>query len=132
MHKLAGTLLVALAGMAGIGETRGHSASPKSPAAANAAQTSAPAADCSAEARALPRGASRVYIALRNGKDGSGSSMADARDGSTVTAFDTVLRCYSEGCANPTNPKKSVAKTENLIVCLGAGTFSTLGSYDFI
>jgi len=132
MHKLAGTLLIAVAAMAGIGEIRDHFADAASPAAANAAQTSAPAADCSAEARALPRGASRVYIALRNGKDGSGTSMADARDGSTVTAFDTILRCYSEGCADPGNPRKSVARTENLIVCLGPGTFSTLGTYDVV
>ncbi len=80
----------------------------------------------------LPQGTSRVYIALRNGVDGSGASMADARDGSTVTAFDTILRCYSEGCTGPQNSGKSVAKTENLIVCLGPGTFSTMGSYDFI
>ncbi len=29
-------------------------------------------------------------------------------------------------------PESQVAKTENLIVCLGPGTFSTLGNYDFI
>ncbi|MGC2697816.1 MAG: hypothetical protein WA738_18670 [Candidatus Angelobacter sp.] len=90
------------------------------------------AGDCSVAAAALPKGASRVYIAVRNGQDGSGSSLADARDGSTVTAFDTVLRCYSEGCANTSTPDKTVARTENLIVCLGAGTFSTLGTYDYI
>ena len=54
------------------------------------------------------------------------------RDGSTVTAFDTILRCYSEGCTDPQNPKKSVPKTENLTVCLGPGTFSTLGAYDYL
>ncbi len=97
------------------------------------AQTGTPlSSDCSAAAATLPHGTSRVYIALRNGNDGAGASMADARDGSTVTAFDTILRCYSEGCADAKNPEKSVAKTENLIVCLGAGTFSTLGAYDFI
>ncbi|HWF04910.1 MAG TPA: hypothetical protein VHA06_14570 [Candidatus Angelobacter sp.] len=90
---------------------------------------SKPANDCASPGSALPQGASRVYIALRNGNDGSGSSMADARDGSTVAAFDTILRCYSEGCAN--NPRP-IAKTENLTVCLGSGTFSTLGNYDFI
>jgi hypothetical protein len=91
-----------------------------------------PVSDCSAETKSLPEGSSRVYIALRDGKDGSGSSMADARDGSTVSAFDTILRCYSEGCADPQNSQRSVAKTENLIVCLGPGTFSTLGTYDLI
>jgi hypothetical protein len=58
--------------------------------------------------------------------------MADARDGSTVTRFDTILRCYSEGCSDPKNPRNSVAKTENLTVCLGPGTFSTLGAYDYL
>jgi hypothetical protein len=79
-----------------------------------------------------PPGTTRVYIALRNGQDGSGKSMADARDGSTVTALDAILRCYSEGCADPKNPGKPVPKTENLIVCLGPGIFSTLGNYDFL
>jgi hypothetical protein len=88
-------------------------------------------ADCSAD-KILPAGASRVYIGLRNGNDGSGATMADARDGSTPAAFDTILRCYSEGCPDASNQQKYVAKTENLIVCLGPGTFSTLGSYDFI
>ena len=99
---------------------------------APAAQASAPAPDCSAAAKPLPKGTSRVYIALRDGKDGSGASPADARDGSTVSAFDAILRCYSEGCSDPRNPHKSVARTENLIVCLGPGTFSTLGAYDLI
>ena len=39
------------------------------------------APDCSAAT--LPQGSNRVYIALREGKDGSGSSVADARDGTT-------------------------------------------------
>ena len=87
--------------------------------------------DCISPAARLPQAATRIYIAFRNGKDGSGISVADARDGSTVTAFDTILRCYSEGCSDP-NSGKPVAKTDNLIVCLGPGTFSTLGNYDFI
>jgi hypothetical protein len=86
--------------------------------------------DCTTPANALPAGATRVYIALRNGQDGSGNSMTDARDGSTAAAFDTILRCYSEGCNNTSG--KPVAKTDNLIVCLGPGTFSTMGNYDYI
>jgi hypothetical protein len=93
---------------------------------------SAPSADCAAQSASRPKGSTRVYIALRNGSDGSGISTTDARDGSTAAAFDTILRCYSEGCPSPGNPAKSVARTENLIVCLGPGTFSTLGNYDFI
>ena len=129
MNRMLLALSVALAAMIGSG-TPVHFAGLAS--AAQTAQTRAPGHDCSAESKSLPRGTTRVYIALRNGKDGSGSSMADARDGSTVIAFDAILRCYSEGCTDPRNPYKSVAKTENLIVCLGPGTFSTLGAYDLI
>jgi hypothetical protein len=91
-----------------------------------------PSQDCTIPVGSLPQGASRVYIALRNGVDGPGRSMADARDGSRVTAFDAILRCFSEGCSDSKNPQKSVAKTENLIVCLGPGIFSTLGNYDYL
>ena len=89
-------------------------------------------ADCTAKAASLKKGVTRVYIGLRSGVDGSGKTMADARDGSTVAAFDSVLRCYSEGCTDPANPQKSVARTENLVVCLGPGTFRTKGNYDYL
>ncbi len=96
---------------------------------AGSLQPSIPAApvstDCTLSDSALPAGTTRVYIALRNGQDGSGHSADDARDGSTATSFDTILRCYAEGCTSPT-----VAKTDNLMVCLGPGTFSTRGNYD--
>jgi hypothetical protein len=87
-------------------------------------------ADCSVAVAG--KGTKRVFIAIRNGVDGSGKSLDDARDGSTAEAFDHVLRCYSEGCSDAKNPKRSVAKTENLAVCLGRGTFSTLGTYDYL
>ncbi|MFI5103511.1 MAG: hypothetical protein ACHP79_01190 [Terriglobales bacterium] len=92
-------------------------------------QPSAPvgplSADCTLPDSALTAGTTRVYIALRNGQDGSGHSADDARDGSTATSFDTILRCFAEGCASP-----AVAKTDNLMVCLGPGTFATRGNYD--
>jgi len=88
-------------------------------------------ADCDAGVK-VPRGFTRVYIGLRNGKEGSGRSVDDARDGSTVEKFDRILRCYSEGCEDPGAQRKSVKKTENLIVCLGPGTFQTEGTYDFL
>lgn len=80
----------------------------------------------------VPPGVTRVYIGLGSGKDGSGRSEEDARDGSTVAKFDGILRCYSEGCGDPATPQKSVKKTDNLIVCLGPGTFQTEGAYDFV
>jgi len=121
MHKTLAAFLITLAALI----SQGH-------ASTFAGETGPSASDCSAPAKSLPPGTTRVYIALRDGHDGSGLSMADARDGSTVPAFDTILRCYSEGCTDPKNPKKSVAKTENLTVCLGPGTFSTLGAYDYL
>ena len=127
MLKTAVTLLMTLAALMSEGRAASTVAEEEKPIQANSS-----ASDCSAQAKSLPRGTTRVYIALRNGKDGSGSSLADARDGSTVAAFDTILRCYSEGCTDPQNPKKSVAKTENLTVCLGPGTFATLGAYDYL
>ena len=88
------------------------------------------ATDCKPETVVHP-GFKRIYIALRNGRDGSGKSEVDARDGSSAEKFDRILRCYAEGCSGPA-PGKSVAKTENLIVCLGPGTFRTRGTYDFM
>jgi len=85
---------------------------------------------CSADSR-LDRGFTRVYIGLRNGKDGSGRSAEDARDGSSAEGFDRILRCYSEGCDDPVK-RRAVKKTENLLVCLGPGTFQTEGDYDFV
>ncbi|HKR94620.1 MAG TPA: hypothetical protein VJW55_04635, partial [Candidatus Angelobacter sp.] len=98
---------------------------------AQQSQQNSLSADC-ADGTTPKQNSSRVYIALRNGKDGSGKSMDDARDGSTAAAFDTILRCYSEGCTDPDHPQNSVAKTENLVVCLGPGTFRTKGDYDFL
>ncbi|MBZ5521529.1 MAG: right-handed parallel beta-helix repeat-containing protein [Acidobacteriia bacterium] len=95
---------------------------PAQPAGAH--QAAAIAADCAVPGSALPTGVTRIYIAVRNGIDGTGRSANDARDGSTATAFDTLLRCYAEGCG------PSIPRTENLVACLGPGTFQTMGSYD--
>lgn len=68
---------------------------------------------------ATPQGFSRIFIALRtNGRPGSGTAR-DPFDGSTPQKFDTVLRTRSE------------AKQQNLIVCIGPGTFKTEGNFDF-
>src|SRR5258708_17526544 len=101
-------------------------------AIAQAAPAMAISQDCTASASTLPKGTKRVYIALRNGKDGTGMSPDDARDGSSAESFDTILRCYSEGCQEAKGPHKAVAKTDDLMVCLGPGTFQTKGSYDFM
>ena len=67
----------------------------------------------------IPQNFSRIFIALRkDGHTGSGT-VRDPYDGSTPEKFDTVLRTRSE------------AKQQNLIVCIGAGTFKTEGNFDF-
>jgi hypothetical protein len=124
----AGTILIAVCALISY---------PRRAAAINELPDAAPdnasiSHDCTIDAGSLPAGTTRVYIALRNGQDGSGKSMADARDGSTAAKFDTILRCYSEGCTAAQNAGKAIAKAENLTVCLGPGTFSTLGAYDFV
>jgi hypothetical protein len=131
MHKTVFAFAMILAAFAGRGCTA-FAFGEVAQAAATAQKANFPSSDCSAEAKSLPQGTTRVYIALTNGKDGSGASMAEARDGSTVTRFDTILRCYSEGCTERQNSGAAVARTENLIVCLGPGTFWTLGTYDYL
>jgi hypothetical protein len=85
------------------------------------AQSAAPSSDCTA--KQAPQGFSRIFIASRvtaaPRQAGSGTA-SDPYDGSTAQKFDGVLRTRSE------------AHQENLIVCIGAGTFETEGTYDFI
>jgi hypothetical protein len=88
------------------------------------------ASDCKSDTRVSP-GFTRVYVGAANGKDGSGNSATDPRDGSTADKFDAVLRCFAEGCSDAGKGGKAITKTENLIVCLGPGTFQTKGTYDF-
>lgn len=116
-------LLVLAVGVSGL--TPGQAVAPGT----KSAEASSP--DCSAPAASLPAASTRVYIALRNGRDGSGNSASNARDGSSAASFDRILRCYSEGCPDA-DAKKSVPRTENLIVCLGPGKFETKGQYDFL
>jgi hypothetical protein len=97
----------------------------------NKTPSSQVAAECGGDAARLPKGYSRVYIAQRNGKDGSGTTWNDARDGSTAASFDTVLRCLSEGCP-ASQGEKAVPRTEKLIVCIGPGVFQSKGQYDFL
>src|SRR5689334_2022173 len=124
MSRLATALLLLTAVMMALTKTP-HANGGESAASPIIKGQAVSSADCSAEAGALPKDASRVYVALRNGKDGSGQSPNDARDGSTAAGFDTILRCYSEGCADPGNSRRAVARTENLIVCLGPDRKST-------
>lgn len=80
--------------------------------------------DCTV--KTLPQGFSRIFIAFKPAgsttsahKDGSGK-LNDPFDGSTAEKFDTILRARSE------------ANLQNLIVCIGPGTYETEGTYDFV
>jgi len=95
----------------------------------SAATQAASVPDCN-PSKKLDRGFSRIFIALRNGRDGSGRSPEDALDGNTVEKFDRILRCYAEGCKDANTPRKSISRLGNLVVCLGPGTFQTKGAYD--
>jgi hypothetical protein len=95
-----------------------------------AARADAMASDCQSNTP-VGHGFTRVFIGLGKGTDGSGKTSADARDGGTVDKFDRILRCYAEGCSDPATHRNTV-KTDNLIVCLGPGTYQTRGTYDFV
>ncbi len=87
------------------------------------AQSATPPPDCSA--KQVPQGFSRIFIESHvashatNSKSKAGTA-SDHYDGSTAEKFDTILRSRSE------------AHQQNLIVCIGPGTFETEGTYDFI
>src|SRR5258708_7422514 len=73
--------------------------------------------DCTA--KSTPQGFSRIFISAdgaanrRGSQKGLGSTASDPYDGSTAEKFDTILRSRSE------------ANQQNLIVCIGPGTFQT-------
>ncbi|HEV2988922.1 MAG TPA: hypothetical protein VG759_10800 [Candidatus Angelobacter sp.] len=78
----------------------------------------------------LPKGFSRIFIAFNpvgsrkasanSGASGGSGTLNDPYDGSTAEKFDGILRSRSE------------ASQQNLIVCIGPGTYQTEGTYDFI
>ncbi len=82
------------------------------------------ATDCTA--RSTPQGFSRIFItsdgasSRRGSQKSLGSTASDPYDGSTAEKFDAILRSRSE------------ASQQNLIVCIGPGTFKTEGTYDFV
>src|SRR5258708_28224778 len=65
------------------------------PAIAQAAPAMAISQGCTASASTLPKGTKRVYIALRNGKDGTAMSTDDPPYASSPESFATILRSYS-------------------------------------
>lgn len=80
--------------------------------------------DCTV--KSLPQGFSRIFIAFKpapsagNAHKGGSGAVNDPFDGSTAEKFDTILRARSE------------ANQQNLIVCIGPGSYETEGTYDFV
>src|ERR1700694_2590274 len=91
----------------------------------NGQQVAKLSSDCTI--KDLPEGFSRIFIAHTSRADtpaathesGSGTAK-DPYDGSTAEKFDGILRGRSE------------AHQQNIIVCIGPGTFETEGTYDFV
>jgi hypothetical protein len=84
--------------------------------------------DCTVSA--VPANFTRIYIGTPAG-DGrqSGTNADDPLDGTTAQKFDTILRTIAEG-QHPTWGVQQNIAPENLIVCLGSGTFQTEGQFD--
>ena len=76
----------------------------------------------------VPAGSTRIFIGS-HGHAGSGTSIDDPLDGSTADKFDAILRSIAEG-EHPTWGTQTNIAQQNLIVCLGSGTFQTEGQYD--
>lgn len=81
---------------------------------------------------AVPATFTRVYIGTPHpGRPQSGTTPDDPLDGTTPQKFDTILRSIAEG-QHPTWGALQNIGPENLIVCIGSGTFQTEGQFDFV
>jgi hypothetical protein len=82
---------------------------------------------------ATPSGFSRLYLGVPASGSGNGTA-ANPFDGTTQAAFDGTLRRISEQTAPiPINPETGAPYgPTSLIVCIGAGTFQTVGNWDWV
>src|SRR5713101_3567973 len=62
----------------------------------------------------------RIFISSHLRSQAGSGTAHDPYDGSTAEKFDAILR------------RRSEANQQNLVVCIGPGTFQTEGTYDFI
>lgn len=87
-----------------------------------------PSRDCTG---AVPAQFTRIFIGAPapHGQQ-SGTSALDPLDGATADKFDTILRTIADG-QRPTWGTQSQIAPENLVVCIGPGTFQTNGQYDW-
>ena len=110
----------------GFGVWNSTSAFPTAVQDGNANAQAAPDRSSDCTAKIVPQGFSRIFITSdgsashRGNQKSLGSTASDPYDGSTAEKFDTILRSRSE------------ANQQNLIVCIGPGTFKTEGTYDFV
>ena len=83
-----------------------------------------PSADCRGD---VPAGFTRIFIGTPgSGGSQSGTSADDPLDGTSAEKFDAILRTIVEGKL-PTWGAQQKIQPENLIVCIGSGTFATNG-----
>jgi hypothetical protein len=79
----------------------------------------------------VPAGFTRIYIGVPVlGGQQAGTSADDPLDGTSADKFDTILRTIAEGLQPTWGAQKNIAP-ENLIVCIGGGTFHTNGQFDW-
>jgi len=103
------------------------SAPPPAPTAGPSAAPIVGPQDCISP---VPQGFTRIFIGTpAPGGQQSGTSYADPLDGTTAAKFDAILTSIADG-QNPTLGAQSNIPPQNLIVCLGNGTFQTNGLYD--
>jgi hypothetical protein len=86
--------------------------------------------DCTIDA--VPATFTRIYIGVPHaGRPQSGTSAEDPLDGTTAQKFDTILRTIAEG-QHPSWGAQQNMGPENVIVCIGNGTFQTEGQFDYV
>ena len=127
--KLALALLTAASviPLAGCQSIKSQSSAPPPVGSPSVAATVGPQ-DCIAP---VPQGFTRIFIGTPvPGGQQSGSSYTDPLDGTTAAKLDTILSSIANG-QNPTWGAQANIPPQNLIVCLGSGTFQTNGQYDW-
>lgn len=88
--------------------------------AQNRAGTGQPHSSADCEPNFDRKDYTRIFIALRSDEKAGTGTLDDPFDGSTAQKFDTILRSRSE------------AGRQNLVVCIGPGSFQTEGTADFV
>jgi hypothetical protein len=109
-----------LALLVGLLASNSNLASQSANGAQSLSDVGAPVTSSDCTAARPPQNFSRIFIAAQTEKQNGSGTASDPYDGGTAEKFDTLLRARSE------------ANQQNIIVCIGPGTFQTEGNYDFV